>query len=1063
MATVSKAEAELTVHIKKATNPDETAPKRKHVRQCIIYTWDNHSGRAFWNGMKIQPLHNDEIQVFKALITIHKVLQEGHPSVLREAQQNASWIESLARNVAPHPSGRSYAKLIQEYVRLLLKKLYFHKVHPDFNGTFEYEEYISLRNINDPNEGYEAIMDLMNLQDAIDDFQRLIIASLKHGRPNECRISALIPLVAESYGIYRFATTMIRAMHSSTNDDDALEPLRSRYYSQHQRLLEFYYDCSSLKYLTSVITIPTLTQDPPNLYGENIDEDAAPALPKRPESEVASVATGPSSRGEPAGPEPVVDFWSTPQGQQQLQQQQLQQSQYEEEQRRLAAQREAELQQQQLLQLQQQQQFEEQQRAQAEQQRLAQEALVRDQYQRQAEGRAAELERDILNLRGQYERDQLMLEQYDRRVKSLENELQQVSANSNLQIQSKDDLIRSLQEQVNTWKSKYEVLAKLYSQLRQEHLDKLKELKHVKTKAASAQEAIEKREKLERDIKAKNIELADLIRERDRARYDLDKSRGNQKEHIEKLERQLRIAEDKLADSERSKGADLSLLISKHNRELADLEEALKAKQGVLDNYSTRSFDDSGLKEKLAEKEDELEILQETVDSMEAALKEMSLTHNEADTALEEQIDEVLKEHLNKLNSIIDSILRSSAERVQESLFEFESPMQAGNQNSTPEYLLSVIEKASTSATDFATSFNNFVIDGPNGDYSGIISTATILSSAIPDVLMNAKGLTRLARDDSVADNIVAYARLAAVAAETFFSGVISDKIAHLSADDKTDQVITYNIEVQKHLQTLSQISEKLAPRVGTHINGGGDLGDKVEREMEKAAEAIAAANAKLNALLSRPKDPQFSAFDLKIHEAILAAAIAVTTAIAALIKAASDCQQEIVAQGKGASSRTAFYKKHNRWTEGLISAAKSVAASTNILIETADGVLSGNNTPEQLIVASNEVASSTAQLVAASRVKASYMSKTQDRLEGASKAVTSACRSLVNQVQDILSKKQGVKDDVDYSTLTPHVLKTTEMEQQVEILKLENSLNSARKRLGEIRKFSYIDDEDDE
>ncbi|KAF5097234.1 hypothetical protein DV451_003932 [Geotrichum candidum] len=1064
MATLSKAEAELTVHIKKATNPEETAPKRKHVRQCIIYTWDNHSGRAFWNGMKIQPLQNDEVQVFKALITIHKVLQEGHPSVLREAQQNRSWLESLARGA--HAGRHTYAKLIYEYVGLLLKKLNFHKNHPDFNGTFEYEEYISLRNIDDPNEGYQAIVDLMDLQDAIDNFQRLIIASLKHGRPNECRISALIPLVAESYGIYRFTTTMLRAMHATTNDDDALEPLRSRYYSQHQRLLEFYYDCSSLKYLISVITIPTLSQDPPNLYGENPEEGEAPALPKRPISEVASLATGATTAPSTTDltPEPVVDFWSTPQGQQQLQQQQLQQQQYEEEQRRLAAQREAELQQQQMLHLQQQQQFEEQQRMQAEQQRLAQEALLRDQYQRQADGRAAELERDILNLRGQYERDQLMLEQYDRRVKGLEGELQQVIANTNLQSQSKDDMIRSLQEQVNSLKSKYDVLAKLYSQLRQEHLDKLKELKLFKVKAASAQEAIEKREKLERDIKAKNIELADLIRERDRARYDLDKSRGNQKDVIEKLERQLRLTEDKLADAERSKGADLSLLISKHNRELADLEEALKAKQSVLDNYANRSFDDSDLKLKLAEKDDELEILQETVDSMEAALKEMSLNHNEADQALEEQIDEVLKEHLSKLNSIIDSVLESSAERVQESLFEFESPMQAGNQNSTPEYLLSIVEKASTSATDFATSFNNFIIDGPNGDYSGIISTATILSSVIPDVLNNAKGLTRLARDDTVADNIISYARLAAVAVEDFFSGVQSNKLAQLSDEDKTDKVINFNIDVQTHLQSLSQVSEKLTPRAGTHLNGSGDLGDLVDREMARAAEAIESANAKLNELLSRPKDPKFSVFDLKIHEAILAAAIAVTTAIAALIKAASDCQQEIVAQGKGASSRTAFYKKHNRWTEGLISAAKSVAASTNVLIETADGVLSGNHTPEQLIVASNEVASSTAQLVAASRVKASYMSKTQDRLEGASKAVTSACRSLVNQVQDILSKKQQKEEnDVDYSKLTPHVLKTTEMEQQVEILKLENSLNSARKRLGEIRKYSYVDDEDEE
>jgi huntingtin-interacting protein 1-related protein len=41
----------------------------------------------------------DEIQTFKALITIHKVLQEGHPKVLKEANANTSWLDSLARGV----------------------------------------------------------------------------------------------------------------------------------------------------------------------------------------------------------------------------------------------------------------------------------------------------------------------------------------------------------------------------------------------------------------------------------------------------------------------------------------------------------------------------------------------------------------------------------------------------------------------------------------------------------------------------------------------------------------------------------------------------------------------------------------------------------------------------------------------------------------------------------------------------------------------------------------------------------------------------------------------------
>ena len=49
--------------------------------------------------------------------------------------------------------GSGYGKLIEEYIYFLRAKLAFHRQHPEFNGTFEYEEYISLKSINDPNEG----------------------------------------------------------------------------------------------------------------------------------------------------------------------------------------------------------------------------------------------------------------------------------------------------------------------------------------------------------------------------------------------------------------------------------------------------------------------------------------------------------------------------------------------------------------------------------------------------------------------------------------------------------------------------------------------------------------------------------------------------------------------------------------------------------------------------------------------------------------------------------------------------------------------------------------------
>lgn len=76
------------------------------------------------------------------------------------------------------------------------------------------------------------------------------------------------------------------------------------------------------------------------------------------------------------------------------------------------------------------------------------------------------------------------------------------------------------------WKNKYEALAKLYSQLRQEHLDLLGKYKTLQLQANNAKEANEKLDALQAEMRAKNMELADLIRERDRAKNELTRLQG---------------------------------------------------------------------------------------------------------------------------------------------------------------------------------------------------------------------------------------------------------------------------------------------------------------------------------------------------------------------------------------------------------------------------------------------------------------------------------------------------------------------------------------------------------
>jgi len=241
----------------------------------------------------------------------------------------------------------------------------------------------------------------MSLQDQIESFQKLIFAHFRHSVNNECRISALISLVKELYNIYRSITSMLRAIHRRKGDGDALEPLRARYNGQHHNLRKFYIECSNLKYLTGLINVPKLGADPPSL----LDNGQAPELPKRTTTAAKAAVPTPT----PVAPTPTPDAAM-------ILEQAAMLKEYEDKQRALEAQKvEEERWRQQ--ELQQQVETEEKQRQQAERERLAQEQLRQLQLQQYNDQNAQvvnQLQMEMLGMPGQFERDQTMLEQYDR-------------------------------------------------------------------------------------------------------------------------------------------------------------------------------------------------------------------------------------------------------------------------------------------------------------------------------------------------------------------------------------------------------------------------------------------------------------------------------------------------------------------------------------------------------------------------------------------------------------------------------------------------------------------------
>ena len=147
----------------------------------------------------------------------------------------------------------------------------------------------------------------------------------------------------------------------------------------------------------SILVDPDVVQEPPNLS----DSGDAPTLPARPTTVKAKT------------PPPATPVASAAE----IDEQARMLKQYEEQQAALRAVQEDEARRRAELEAQQQREFEQRQLQQQEQERLAQEELRRQQmmqYNNQAAEQVHGLEREMLALRGQFERDQLMLEQYDR-------------------------------------------------------------------------------------------------------------------------------------------------------------------------------------------------------------------------------------------------------------------------------------------------------------------------------------------------------------------------------------------------------------------------------------------------------------------------------------------------------------------------------------------------------------------------------------------------------------------------------------------------------------------------
>ncbi|CAO4371867.1 unnamed protein product [Caenorhabditis nigoni] len=224
-------------------------------------------------------------------------------------------------------------------------------------------------------------------------------------------------------------------------------------------------------------------------------------------------------------------------------------------------------------------------------------------------------------------------------------------------------------------------------------------------------------------------------------------------------------------------------------------------------------------------------------------------------------------------------------------------------------------------------------------------------------------------------------------------------------------------------------------------------VGSELEQEMRRMDDAIRRAVQEIEAIQRKARENS-DGIRLKCQ--------ALMPVIMQLVAASQELQIEIVAAGKQGGSPAEFYKRNYQWTEGLLSETKAVVIAARVFVESAKGVVTGKGKFEHLIVAAQEITASTKQLIVSSRVQADKDSSKLEALSIASKAVNQNTDQVVAAVKNGQTTLNDDGNSLDFSYLSLHAAKIEEMESQVKIVRLEQSIDQERAKLVALRKQHY-------
>ncbi|XP_037633627.1 huntingtin interacting protein 1 related b [Sebastes umbrosus] len=982
--------------ISKAINSAETPVKEKHARRIILGTHREKGAYTFWSYALGFPLAGSSILSWKFCSVLHKILRDGHRNVLQDCMRHHSSLVEIGKLWSNLHD--KYGQLVALYSKLLCTKMEFHVKHSDIPPNLEAtDEVLEKCAGTDINNVFQLTVEVFDYLDAELRLAETVIRQLNTSiaistlTSGQCRLSPLIQVVQDCSHLYHFTVKMLFKLHACL-PADTLQGHRDRFHDQFHSLKTFFNKARDMLYFKRLIQIPKLPDSPPNfLHAASLAKHSKLVVVIPDEYEAEQ------QDDDDDDPEPLIEVSevSTPIVQSQPPQLDI---------------------------------FDE---------TFGPPNGGFDDRDLQIES----LKRDLELLRAELERVKAEAQRYITQLKSqinsLESELEEQRAQKQRALVENEQLRMELEatrrrnaehESSQAFFTEADKRAQAteqrYNKLKEKHTELVGSHAELLRKSADTVRMLSATQQTQDEVERTKQELSFQV---ERIKQEADMKLEEQKFEMERLKREL---EEKMAEMIRVKGT---------------LQSSEKTSAQMNSSVTALQAEKERLMRSVSEKEAELSSLRQSAQLQQSSLQQererSSRELGDLQGKLQEkssQEEQLKQKLLEEQFALLQGTVTEAENIIQDAVAKLDDPLHI-RCTSSPDYLVSRAEATLGSVDKVKKGHADYLSN--MGDAGGLLRALTQFSHLAADTIINGSATAHMAPIDH-ADRLTENCRGCATESLQFLKD-LKAKNTLLKADPAAVRLI---------IQKILYLGQELRPK-GMDIRQD-ELGDLVDKEMAATSAAIEEAVRRIDEMMNQARKDT-SGIKLEVNERILNSCTDLMKAIRMLIIASTDLQKEIVEGGRGAASIKEFYARNSRWTEGLISAAKAVGWGATEMVESADKVVLHTGKYEELIVCSHEIAASTAQLVAASKVKADRSSTRLTVLQKASRQVNEMAANVVASTRTGQENLEE-KETMDFSGLSVIKLRKEEMESQVKVLELESQLENERLRLGELRKKHY-------